>query len=71
MSTSGGRSKLNGHECTQGGVHILECFVRLDKICVHHVFREKPVIIIELEYLIEHLSIDGPVRGNAPDPLKE
>ena len=28
------------------------------------------VVFIELKYLVEHFSVNGPIRGIAPDPLE-
>lgn len=70
MNTSGDRGRQSGGECTQGGIHTLERFVRLDKVCVHHFFRELLVVFIELKYLVEHFSVDDLIRGIARHRLK-
>lgn len=69
MSMSGSRRRQRGGECTQGSIHTLERIDRLGKVFLHHGFRESLVVFIELEYLVEHTSVDGLTGWTAPDPL--
>jgi hypothetical protein len=42
----------------------------LDKIGVHHLFREDLVILVELKNLVKHFSVDALIRRAGPGPLE-